>query len=127
MNKNVMIAGAIALAVTIVVVLNHTAVRTSPAVQQMAQTNTGTFMATSEAKAEQVDVKLVGITSILNIKKAFLQVRWPADMSRREESSILSEGESQDGITVESIDPTNGVVKLRVLQNTRIVRIDKSA
>jgi len=62
-----------------------------------------------------------------NIKKAFLKVRWPADMSRREESSILSEGESQDGITVESIDPTNGDVKLRVLQTTRIIRIDKSA
>jgi hypothetical protein len=126
MNKNVMIAGAIALAVTIVVVLNHTAVRTSPAVQQMAQTNTRAFMATSKAKAEQVNVKLVGITTILNIKKAFLKVRWPADISRREES-CLSEGESQDGITVESIDPTNGVVKLRVLQTTRIVRIEKSA
>ena len=126
MNKNVMIAGAIALAVTIVVVLNRTAVRTSPAVQQMAQTNPRAFMATSKAKAEQVNVKLVGITTILNIKKAFLKVRWPADMLRREES-CLSEGESQDGITVESIDPTNGVVKLRVLQTTRIVRIDKSA
>ena len=126
MNKNVMIAGAIALAVTIVVVLNHTAVRTSPAVQQMSQTNTSAFMATSKAKAEQVNVKLVGITTILNIKKAFLKVRWPADMSRRDEC-ILSEGESQDGITVESIDPANGVVKLRVLQTTRIVRIDKSA
>ena len=126
MNKKVIIAGAIALAVTIVVVLNHTAVRTSPAVQQMAQTNASAFMATSKAKAEQVNVKLVGLTAI-NIKKAFLQVRWPADMSRREESCILSEGESQDGITVESIDPTNGVVKLRVLQATRIVRFDKSA
>lgn len=127
MKRNVMIAGAIALAVTIVVVLNHTAVRTSPAVQQMAQTNTSAFMATSKAKAEQVNVKLVGLTSILNIKKAFLKVQWPADMSRREESCMLSEGESQDGITVESIDATNGVVKLRVLQTTRIVRIDKSA
>jgi hypothetical protein len=127
MKRNVMIAGAIALAVTIVVVLNHTAVRTSPAVQQMAQTNTSAFIATSKAKAEQVDVKLVGLTAILNIKKAFLKERWPADMSRREESCMLSEGESQDGITVESIDPTNGVVKLRVLQTTRIVRIDKSA
>jgi hypothetical protein len=127
MNKNVMIAGAIALAVTIVVVLNHTAFRTSPAVQQMAQTNTSAFMATSKAKAEQVNVKLTGITTILNIKKALLKVRWPADMSRREESYMLSEGESQDGITVESIDPTNGVVKLRVLQTTRIVRFDKSA
>jgi uncharacterized protein with FMN-binding domain len=127
MNKRVIIAGAIALAVTIVVVLNHTAVRTSPAVQQMAQTNTRAFMATSKAKAEQVSVKLVGLTTILNIKKAFLQVRWPADTSRREQSCMLSEGESQDGITVESIDATNGVVKLRVLQTTRIVRFDKSA
>jgi|SRR6185369_6752480 len=127
MNKNVLIAGAIALAVTIVVVLNHTAVRSSHAVQQMAQTNTSAFMATSKASAEQVSVKLVGVTTIPNIKKAFLKMRWPADMSRRAESCILSEGESQDGITVESIDPTNGVVKLRVLQTTRIVRFDKSA
>src|SRR5512140_3832995 len=122
MYRNMMITGAIAMAVTIVVVLNHTAVRTSPVVQQIAQTNTSAFMATAKAKAEQVNVQLVGITSILNVKKAFLKVRWPADMLRREES-CLSEGESQDGITVESIDPTNGVVKLRVLQTTRIVRI----
>jgi hypothetical protein len=127
MKKNVMIAGAIALAVTIVVVLNHTAVRTSPAVQQISQTNTSAFMTTSKVKAEEANVELVGITSFPNIKKAFLKVRWSAGTSWRKESSMLSEGESQDGITVESIDPTNGVVKLRVLQTTRIVRIDKSA
>lgn len=126
MNKKVIIAGAIAL-VAIVVVLNKTALRTSPAIPQMAQTNTSAVTATPKAKAGQVNVKLVGITTILNIKKALLSVRWPADMSRREESCILSEGESQDGITVESIDTTNGVVKLRVLQTTRIVRVDKSA
>lgn len=127
MNKKVMIAGAISLAVAVVLVLNKTALRTLPTGQRMAQTNTSAVMTTPGAQTGQIKVKLVGITTILNTKKALIEVQWPPEMSRREESCILSEGQSQDGVTVESIDTTNGAVKVRMLQTTRILRVDESA
>ena len=125
MNKKVMIGSAIALAVAVIVLLNRAVVRRSPVSQQVAQTNTGAAMVTPKAEVEQVKVGLVGITTVLNVKKALLRVRWPEGASTREESYILSEGESKDGITVDSIDVTAGSVTLRVHEVTRTVGVEK--
>jgi hypothetical protein len=72
-------------------------------------------------------VELTGITTLLNVKRALLRVRWPAGTSTREESYILSEGESKDEITVESIDAASGSATLRVLEVARAVRVGKGA
>jgi len=125
MNKKVMIACAIALAAVVAVLLNGAAVRRSPVSEQVAQTNTGEAMVTPKVEAQQVKVGLVGITTVLNVKKALLQVRWPEGASTREESYILSEGESKDGITVDAIDVTTGSVTLRVYEVTRTVGVEK--
>lgn len=118
-------AGAtILLSAVILVALTITACR-PPDGQRTAQVNASAVVPTHEAKNGPINIKLVGITTILNVKKALLKVQWPADVSKRDESYILSEGQSQDGIAVDSIDATNGSVALRVLQVPRTVRIEK--
>ena len=124
-QKKVLIVAGLSLTVALFVVWHRSAVRTSPAEPRTVHTDTGAERAISKAKGQDVNVELVGITSILNVKKAFLKIQWPPDLSRR--NYMLSEGESQDGITVESIDATNNTVKLKVLQTARILKLDKSA
>lgn len=125
MNKKVLIAGAISLIIGVVIVFNRAAVRTPASNQLVGQNSTGAVLATPNAKSEQVKVELTGITTILNVKRALLRVSWPAGTSTREESYILSEGESKDGITLDSVDAANGLVTLRVLEVARAVRLEK--
>jgi hypothetical protein len=127
MNKKVMIAVAVTLTVGTIVWLNKVAIRTQPVGQRIKEINTGAAMAAPKAKAEEVRVSLVGITTLLNQKKALLSVQWPAGTSTGWQSYILSEGQSQDGITIDSIDVTNSAVTLRVLQGTRTIRLEKGA
>ena len=125
MNKKVMIAVAVTLTVGTIVWLNKVAIRTQPVGQRIKEINTGAAMAAPKAKAEEVRVSLVGITTMLNQKKALLEVRWPAGTSTGEQTYILSEGQSQDGIAIDNIDVTNSAVTLRVPQGTRTIRIEK--
>lgn len=128
MNKKMMVAGAaILLVAVILIVLTLPAVRTTPTGQHTAQVKANAVVPTPEARDEQIKVKLVGITTILDVKKALLKVQWPADVSKHDESYVLSEGQSQDGIAVDSIDVTNGSVTLRVQQVTRTIRVEKGA
>ena len=120
-----MIAGVISIAIAVVIVLNRAAVRTPAIGQQVARTNTSAVITTPKTKSEHVKVELTGITTILNVKRALLRVQWPAETSTRD--YILSEGQSKDSITVDSIDVPDRSVTLRVLQVTRTVRVEKGA
>lgn len=126
-QKKVLIVAGLSLTVALFIVLHRNAVRTPATAPRGVPTDNGAERATPKVKGQDVNVELVGITTILNVKKAFLKVQWPADVSRRGDSYILSEGESQDGITVETIDAGNNTVKLQVLQTAKILKLDKSA
>jgi hypothetical protein len=67
---------------------------------------------------------LTGIMTTPGRPLALLVVKWPASVSNREEY-ILSEGQSQDRITVDSIDVTNAIVTLKVAQVRRTVRLER--
>ncbi len=127
MNKKALSAGAIFLivAMTITILHNRTAIRTLPDSRQIAQTNTDPAAAAPKQKVQPVEVRLIGITTILNHKQALLRVEPPAGESGRAESYILSEGQSKDGLTVESINATNATVTLRVAQIRRTLRIER--
>ncbi len=127
MNKKALSAGAIFLivAMTITILHNRTAIRTLPDNRQIAQTNTDPAAAAPKQKVQPVEVRLIGITTILNHKQALLRVEPLAEESGRAESYILSEGQSKDGLTVESINATNATVTLRVAQIRRTLRIER--
>ena len=127
MNKKAMIGVAIALALGTILWLNKPAVRTPLVDHQIKEINTGAAMAAPKTKADEVKVSLVGITSIANQKKALIRVRWPVGTSIPEQTYIFSKGESKDGITIDSIDVTNGAVTLRVQQDARTIRFGKGS
>ena len=126
MNKKALFAGAIFLvvAITITVVHNRTAIRASPDSRQIAKADTDAA-AEPKQEAQPVEVRLMGITTILDHKQALLRVEPPAGTSNRAESYILSEGQSKDGLTVERIDATNATVTLRLAQVRRTLRLEK--
>jgi hypothetical protein len=126
MNKKALFVGAIFLtvAITIIILHNRAAIRTLPGSEQIAQTHTAAATAGPKEEAESAQVTLTGITTIPGRPLALLRVKWPARVSNREEY-ILSEGQSQDGITVDSIDVTNAIVTLKVAQVRRTVRLEK--
>ena len=126
MNKKALFVGAIfvPVAIAIIILHNRAAIRTLPGSQQIAQTRTAAATAGPKEEAESAQVTLTGITTIPGRPLALLRVKWPARVSNREEY-ILSEGQSQDGITVDSIDVTNAIVTLKVAQVRRTVRLEK--
>jgi hypothetical protein len=63
----------------------------------------------------------MGIATSLGRTQALLRVNWPARVSNREASYILSEGQSQDGLTLDSLDVTNAIVTLKEGQLRRTV------
>jgi hypothetical protein len=127
MNKKALFVGALFLtvAITMIILHNRAAIRTLPGSQQIAQTHTAAATAGPKEEAESAQVTLTGITTIPGRPQAFLRVKWPAMVSNREESYILSEGQSQNGITVDSIDVTNAIVTLKVAQVRRTVRLER--
>jgi hypothetical protein len=128
MNKKALFAGAIFLMVaTTITILHHrTAIGALPGGPQLAQTHTDAAAAEPKQEAPPVEVKLIGIMTVLDRKQALLRVEPPAGTSGRGESYILSEGQSQGGLTVESIDTTNATVTLRVGQIRKTLRPEKA-
>jgi hypothetical protein len=128
MNRKALFAGAIFLtvAVTIIILHNGTALGTPPESRQIAQANTDAA-APPKQEAQPVEVKLAGITTISNHKKALLRVDPPAGTSGRGKSYILSEGQSIEGLTVESINTTNATVTVRIGQVRRTLRLEKGS
>jgi hypothetical protein len=90
-----------------------------PGSQQIAQTHT----AEPKEEAESAQVTLTGITTIPGRPQALLRVKWPARGSNRESSYMLSEGQSQDGLTLDSLGVTNAIVTLKEGQLRRTVRL----
>src|SRR5262245_2509905 len=125
MNKKALSVGAIFLtgAITIIILHNRAAIRTLPGSQQIAQTHTATATAGPKEEAEAARVTLTGITTIPDRPQALLVVKWPARMSNREASYMLSEGQSQDGLTLDSLGVTNAIVTLKEGQLRRTVRL----
>lgn len=121
MNKKALFVGAIFLTVAITIILlhNRAAIRTLPGSQQIAQTHT----AGPKEEAESAQVTLTGITTIAGRPKALLQVKWPARASNREAFYMLSEGQSQDGLSLDSLGATNAIVTLKEGQLRRTVRL----
>jgi hypothetical protein len=77
-------------------------------------------------EAQPGEVRLIGIMTVLDRKQAMLRVEPPAGTSGRGKSYVLSEGQSQGGLTVESIDVTNATVTLRVGQIRKTLRPEKA-
>jgi len=121
MSKKALFVGAIFLtvALTIIILHNRAAIRTLPGSQQIAQTHT----AAATEETESAQVTLTGITTILGRPQAFLRVKWPARVSNREASYMLSEGQSQDGLTLDSLGATTAIVTLKEGQLRRTVRL----
>ena len=125
MNKKALFVGAIFLtvAITIIILHNKAAIRSLPVSQQIAQTSTAAATTGPKEEAESAQVTLTGITTIPGRPRALLQVKWPARVSNREASYILSEGQTQDGLTLDSLDATNAIVTLKEGQFRRTVRL----
>ena len=121
MNKKALFVGSLFLtvAITIIILHNRAAIRTLPVSQQVAQTAT----AGPKEEAESAQVTLTGITTISGRPQALLRVKWPARVSNREASYMLSEGQSQDGLTLDSLGVTNAIVTLKEGQLRRTVRL----
>src|SRR5262249_27354734 len=105
MNKKALFVGAIFLTVAITIIILHN--RT----------------AGPKEEAEAAQVTLTGITTISGRPQALLLVKWPARVSTREASYMLSEGQSQDGLTLDSLGVTNATVTLKEGQFRRTVRL----
>ena len=90
--------------------------------RQIAQTHTAAATGPKE-EAESAQVTLTGITTIPGRPQALLRVKWPARGSNREASYMLSEGQSQDGLTLDSLGVTNAIVTLKEGQRRRTVRL----
>ena len=125
MYKKALFVGAIFLtiATTIIIQHNRAAIRTLPGSQQIAQTRTAAATPGPEEEAESGQVTLTGITTIPGRPQALLQVKWRGRVSTREASYMLSEGQSQDGLTLDSVGVTNAVVTLKEGQFRRTVRL----
>jgi hypothetical protein len=126
MNKKALFAGAnfLIVAMTITILPNRTAIGALPDGRQIAQTSTDAAAAEPKQEAQPVEVRLIGIMTILDRKQALLRVEQPAGTPSRRDY-VLSEGQSIDGLTVEKIDPTNATVTLRVGQIRRTLRPEK--
>ena len=124
MSKKALFVGTIFLtvAITIIILHNRAAIRTLPGSQQIAQTHTAAATGPKE-EAESAQVTLTGITTIPGRPQALLRVKWPARVSNREASYMLSEGQSQDGLTLDSLGVTNAIVTLKEGQLRRTVRL----
>ena len=125
MNKQALFIGAIflAVAITMIILHNRAVNRTLPGSPQMAQADTAAATAGPKEEAEPPQVTLIGITTILGRTQALLRVKWPARVSNREASYILSEGQSIDGLTLDSLGVTNAIVTLKEGQLRRTVRL----
>ena len=124
MNKKALFVGTIFLTVAITIILhNKAAIRTLPGSQQIAQTHTAAATAAPKEEAESAQVTLTGITTIPGRSLAFLRVKWPARVLSREASYTLSEGQSQDGLTLDRLGVTNAIVTLKEGRLTRTVRL----
>lgn len=125
MNKKALLVGSIILAgaITIIILHNRAADRTLPGSQQIEQTYTAAATAGPKVEAESAQVTLTGITTIPGRPQALLRVKWPARLSNRAASYILSEGQSQDGLTLDSLGVTNAIVTLKEGQLRRTVRL----
>ena len=125
MNKKALFVGAIFLTIAIVIIVLHntTAIRTLPGRQQIAQSRAAAATAGPKEEAASAQVTLTGITTIPGRSLALLRVKWPARVSNREASYMLSEGQSQDGLTLDSLGDTNAVVTLKEGQLRRTVRL----
>src|ERR1035438_9763399 len=95
MNKKALFIGAIFLTVAITIIIPAAAT------------------AGPKEEAEPAQVTLIGITTTLGRTQALLRVKWPARVSNREASYMLSEGQSQDGLTLDSLGVTNAIVTLK--------------
>ena len=122
MNKKVVFGGAIFLSVAIIL-HNRAAIRTLPGSRQIVQTHTAAATAGPKEEAESAQVTLTGITTIPARPRALLRMKWPARVSNQEASYMLSEGQSQDGLTLDSVGVTNATVTLKVGQLRRTVRL----
>jgi len=125
MNKKALFVWAIFLtvAITIIILHNRAAIRTLPGSQQIAQTHTAAATAGPKEEAESAQVTLTGITTIPGRPQALLRVKWPARVSNREASYMLSEGQSQDGLTLDNLGVTNAIVTLKEGQLRRTVSL----
>ncbi len=86
-----------------------------------------TATAEPKSEAQPVEVSLLGIMTLSDRKQALLRVEPPAGASSRGKKYILSEGQSAEGLTVESIDVTNVTVTLRVGQIRKTLRPERSS
>ena len=109
MNKKALFIGALFLTVAITIIIPAAAT------------------AGPKEDAEPAQVTLIGITTILGHTQALLRVKSPARVSNREASYMLSEGQSQDGLTLDSLGVTNAMVTLKEGQLSRTVRLQLSA
>lgn len=125
MKKIVLSVGAIFLtvAVTIIILPKRAGIRALAGTQQMAQTHTTAATAAPKQEAESARVTLTGITTIPSHPLALLRVKWPANMSNREASYMLSVGQSQDGLTLDSLGLTNATVTLKEGRLTRTLTL----
>ena len=125
MIKKALFVGAIFLTVpiTIIILHNRTAIRTVPGSQQIAQSHTAAATAGPKEAMESAQITLTGITTIPDRPRALLRVKWPARVSNRESSYMLSEGQSQDGLTLVSLGATNAIVTLQEGELRRTVRL----
>jgi hypothetical protein len=108
MNKKALFIGALFLTVAITIIIPAAA--------------TGG----PKEDAEPAQVTLIGITTIQGHTQALLRVKSPARVSKREASYMLSEGQSQDGLTLDSLGVTNAIVTLKEGQLSRTVRLQLS-
>jgi hypothetical protein len=124
-NKKALFVGAIFLtvAITIIILQDRAAIRTLPGCQQIVQTHTAAATAGPKEEAESAQVTLTGITTIPGRPQALLRVKWSARLSNREAFYMLSEGQSQDGLTLDSLGVTNAIVTLKEGQRRRTVRL----
>jgi hypothetical protein len=109
MNKKALFIGALSLTVAITIIIPAAAT------------------AGPKEDAEPAQVSLIGITTTLGHTQALLRVKSPARVSNREASYILSEGQSVDGLTLDSLGSTNAIVTLKEGQLSRTVRLQLSA
>jgi hypothetical protein len=125
MHKEALFVGTIFLTVAIAttILYNRGPIRTLPGGQQIAHTHTAAATAAPKQEPESAQITLTGITTIPGRPLALLRVKWPARVSNREASYMLSEGQSQDGLTLDSLGATNATVTLKEGQLRRTVRL----
>jgi hypothetical protein len=123
MNRQVRFIGAsfLTVAITLIILHNRAVAQTLPGSPPIAQAHTAAATAGPKEEAEPAEVTLIGITTSLGRTQALLRVKWPARVSNREASYILSEGQSIDGLTLDNLGVTNAIVTLKEGQLRRTV------